>query len=81
MNDASLSNPYLAANRAPVVDEVTAFDLPVTGAIPAQLEGRWLRNGPNPLPGSVDPFEIAFPHVEHRSVSAHSGCQRADGAV
>ncbi len=55
MNDASLTNPYLTANRAPVVDEVTAFDLPVTGAIPAQLEGRWLRNGPNPLPGTVDP--------------------------
>ena len=44
-------NHYLAGNYAPVIDEVTAFDLPVTGTIPADLEGRWLRNGPNPAPG------------------------------
>ena len=50
-----ITNPYLAGNRAPVTEEVTAFDLPVVGAIPEELEGRWLRNGPNPLPGSVDP--------------------------
>src|SRR6056297_1688773 len=41
-------NPYLAGNYAPVEQELTAFDLPVTGTIPADLEGRWLRNGPNP---------------------------------
>ncbi|WP_051062462.1 carotenoid oxygenase family protein [Ilumatobacter nonamiensis] len=41
-------NPYLAGNLAPVPDEVTAFDLPTAGEIPAELEGRWLRNGPNP---------------------------------
>ena len=41
-------NPYLAGNLAPVADEVTAFDLPTSGEIPAELEGRWLRNGPNP---------------------------------
>lgn len=34
---------------APVTEEITAFDLPVTGAIPAELSGRYLRNGPNPL--------------------------------
>ncbi|GAA3559211.1 carotenoid oxygenase family protein [Nonomuraea rosea] len=34
---------------APVTDEVTAFDLKVTGRIPAELNGRYLRNGPNPL--------------------------------
>jgi len=47
-------NRYLEGAMAPVVDEVTAADLPVTGAIPEELEGRWLRNGPNPL-GVVDP--------------------------
>ena len=41
-------NPYLAGNLAPVTEEVTAFDLPTTGQIPVDLEGRWLRNGPNP---------------------------------
>ncbi|MEV0314478.1 carotenoid oxygenase family protein [Nonomuraea fuscirosea] len=33
----------------PVTEEVTAFDLEVTGRIPAELNGRYLRNGPNPL--------------------------------
>lgn len=32
----------------PVAEEVTSFDLPVTGTIPAELNGRYLRNGPNP---------------------------------
>ena len=35
-------------NYAPVTDELTEFDLPVDGAIPAELEGWYLRNGPNP---------------------------------
>lgn len=41
-------NIYLSGNYAPVEQEVTAHDLPVVGEIPAELEGRWLRNGPNP---------------------------------
>lgn len=43
------ASPYLAGNYAPVTEEVTAFDLPVTGQIPQELEGRLLRNGPNPM--------------------------------
>jgi carotenoid cleavage dioxygenase-like enzyme len=35
-------------NYAPVTDELTEFDLPVQGAIPAELDGWYLRNGPNP---------------------------------
>ncbi|GLY92532.1 carotenoid oxygenase family protein [Actinoallomurus iriomotensis] len=38
----------------PVTEEITAFDLEVTGRIPAELTGRYLRNGPNPL-GLDDP--------------------------
>ncbi|MEX0767932.1 MAG: carotenoid oxygenase family protein [Microthrixaceae bacterium] len=41
-------NPYLSGNFAPVTEEVTAFDLDVTGQIPVELNGRYLRNGPNP---------------------------------
>ena len=41
-------NMYLNGNYAPVTDEVTSFDLPVIGALPAELSGRYLRNGPNP---------------------------------
>ncbi|MGP0029242.1 MAG: carotenoid oxygenase family protein [Acidimicrobiales bacterium] len=42
------TNRYLEGNFAPVVDEVTATDLKVTGSVPAELDGRYLRNGPNP---------------------------------
>ena len=41
-------NAYLAGNFGPVDREVTAFDLRVEGRIPVELEGRYLRNGPNP---------------------------------
>jgi carotenoid cleavage dioxygenase-like enzyme len=44
-------NRYLVGNFAPVEHELTAFDLSVVGQIPVELEGRWLRNGPNPLDG------------------------------
>jgi carotenoid cleavage dioxygenase-like enzyme len=47
------SNPYLAGNFGPVEDELTSFDLPVTGEIPAELSGRLLRIGPNPV--AADP--------------------------
>jgi carotenoid cleavage dioxygenase-like enzyme len=45
---------FLEGSFAPVAEEVTAFDLPVTGRVPAGLSGRYLRNGPNPL-GLEDP--------------------------
>ena len=44
-----MTNRYLEGNFAPVQEEVTAFDLPVTGKIPDELNGRFLRNGPNPV--------------------------------
>src|SRR6202030_4650449 len=40
----------------PVPDEITAHDLPVAGTLPPQLTGIYLRNGPNPRPGSPYPF-------------------------
>ena len=43
---------HLEGNYAPVSDEVTAFDLPVTGTIPPALNGRLLRIGPNPYDGA-----------------------------
>jgi len=47
-------NRYLTGNFAPVTEELTAFDLPVSGRLPEELEGRYLRIGPNPS-GAVDP--------------------------
>lgn len=43
---------YLAGHLAPVPDEIDAYDLPVSGALPPELTGRYLRNGPNPPPTS-----------------------------
>ncbi|WP_420623622.1 carotenoid oxygenase family protein [Candidatus Poriferisodalis sp.] len=40
---------YTEGNFARVTEEVTAFDLEVIGEIPAAFEGRYLRNGPNPV--------------------------------
>lgn len=49
------TNPYLVGVNAPVTEEVTVFDLPVAGTLPAELNGRWLRNGPNPIGEVTDP--------------------------
>jgi carotenoid cleavage dioxygenase-like enzyme len=39
----------------PVPDEIDVYELPVAGAIPAELCGQYVRNGPNPLPGQPSP--------------------------
>jgi carotenoid cleavage dioxygenase-like enzyme len=39
---------FRQGNYAPVADELTQTDLPVDGAIPSELNGWYLRNGPNP---------------------------------
>ena len=52
---AGEANPYLAGNFGPVEVESTLTDLKVTGTIPQELEGRFLRNGPNPV--GVDPSD------------------------
>jgi carotenoid cleavage dioxygenase len=50
---AASSTPwFLQGNYAPVTEEVTATDLEITGAIPPELNGRFLRNGPNPKSGT-----------------------------
>ncbi|HEY8981910.1 MAG TPA: carotenoid oxygenase family protein [Streptomyces sp.] len=47
--ESSYRMPFLEGAFAPVTEELTAFDLPVTGRIPRDLDGRHLRNGPNAL--------------------------------
>lgn len=49
-----VANRYLTGPYAPVEEELTAVDLAVTGELPPELDGRYLRNGPNPLV-AVDP--------------------------
>jgi carotenoid cleavage dioxygenase len=47
---------WLLGPFAPVHDEVTLTELPVTGGLPLELDGLLLRNGPNPVksPGPED---------------------------
>lgn len=46
-------HPYLTGLHAPMTEEKTLAELPVTGSIPAALDGRYLRIGPNPV--AADP--------------------------
>ena len=53
----STTPPHLQGNGRPVTEEVTLTDLKVTGHIPEALNGRYVRNGPNPITGfSAHPF-------------------------
>ena len=45
---------YVEGNLAPIREETTATELTVTGTLPDFLDGRYLRNGPNPI-GDIDP--------------------------
>jgi carotenoid cleavage dioxygenase-like enzyme len=48
---------HLRGNGAPVSEERTVTDLRVTGTIPRELDGRYVRNGANPFTGTSDhPF-------------------------
>lgn len=47
------TNPYLEGPFAPVDEEVTVADLAVEGTLPPELDGRYLRIGPNPMPVNV----------------------------
>ena len=50
--ETTAEKPYWErGNLAPVFEEVTAFDLPVEGAIPPELKGLYARNGANPREG------------------------------
>jgi carotenoid cleavage dioxygenase len=44
---ADKPNPYLTGIHAPMDAELTLDSLKVTGSIPSELDGRYIRNGPN----------------------------------
>ncbi|MEU9954511.1 carotenoid oxygenase family protein [Streptomyces sp. NPDC050982] len=51
MTDRTALPLYLRGRFAPVPEEHSTADLTVRGSLPTDLDGRYLRNGPNPLPG------------------------------
>ena len=50
-NTATAPSPE-ASYTTPVSAEIEALDLPVEGALPPELCGDYIRNGPNPRPGA-----------------------------
>ncbi|MFI6902550.1 carotenoid oxygenase family protein [Nonomuraea sp. NPDC050394] len=60
MDESGERNPYLLGLYAPVQEELTTGDLTVIGRIPADLNGVYLRNGPNarfPMKGRYHWFD------------------------
>ncbi|MEU9370170.1 carotenoid oxygenase family protein [Streptomyces avermitilis] len=56
---------YLRGRFAPVPEEHSAADLTVRGSLPPDLDGRYLRNGPNPLPGQDKGHWFTGPGMLH----------------
>jgi Retinal pigment epithelial membrane protein len=70
------NNLFLQGNYAPVVDEHRAvrLDEVVEGAIPPELNGIFMRNGPNPLPGQTSkPYHWFDGHGMIHSVRIKNG--------
>ena len=71
MNQAIPENRFLQGVFAPIDQEYDLRDLPVTGEIPADLNGSFYRNGPNPRfsPVSVPDYHLfggdGMTHVFH----------------
>lgn len=54
---AETTPSHLRGNGRPVTEELTLEDLKVNGKIPEELDGRYVRTGPNPITGtSTHPF-------------------------
>jgi carotenoid cleavage dioxygenase-like enzyme len=51
MTDETTLPLYLRGRFAPVPEERSAAGLTIRGCLPPDLDGRYVRNGPNPLPG------------------------------
>jgi carotenoid cleavage dioxygenase-like enzyme len=65
---------FLRGNYAPVTDEITADALTIDGAIPPDLNGRFVRNGPNPHTGASPHWFLGdgmLHGVELRDGAAH----------
>ena len=54
---AETTPSHLQGNGRPVTEQLTLADLKVNGKIPEELDGRYVRTGPNPITGtSTHPF-------------------------
>ena len=54
-------NPFIRGNYAPVAQERRGLELEVVaGALPEELDGMFVRNGPNPIPGQMSKRYLWF---------------------
>ncbi|MEQ1587920.1 MAG: carotenoid oxygenase family protein [Cyclobacteriaceae bacterium] len=56
--DSESKDPFLSGNNAPVSEELIVQNLKVSGQIPTDIEGAFLRNGPNP---KFSPVNYVYP--------------------
>ena len=68
-------HPFLTGVHAPMAEELTLHDLPVEGVLPPELDGRYVRIGPNAA--APDPAHLPLlrrrRHVARRAHSATGG--------
>lgn len=50
-------HPFLQGNYAPVQEEIVADDLKVIGKLPPEMDGMFVRNGPNPQFPPLGPYQ------------------------
>lgn len=50
------ASPYLEGNFAPVREEITTDNLTIIGELPLELNGMFVRNGPNPQFDPIDKY-------------------------
>jgi carotenoid cleavage dioxygenase-like enzyme len=64
------ANSYLSGRYAPVDQETDADDLQVEGTLPADIDGVFIRNGPNP---QFPPLVLQFRFVTWRPPNESAG--------
>ncbi|NEB27851.1 hypothetical protein G3I62_01780 [Streptomyces sp. SID14446] len=69
--------PHLSGRFAPVTEEVDETGLEVTGELPAELDGLFLRNGPNPRFSPIGSFLYASGPTLVSARSVRSSMPRA----
>jgi hypothetical protein len=76
-------NFCLAGNYGPVAEETTTTSLRVTGAIPRELNGRYLRNGPNPMDRGCGASLVrrTWHSARYRAVASRARGIETDGTV
>jgi carotenoid cleavage dioxygenase len=66
-------HPFLQGNFAPVQEEVTVEHLPVRGTLPPDMDGMFVRNGPNPQFPPLGPYHWFVGDGMVHGVRVHDG--------